>query len=127
MKAIAIDAGDGCVAPTAETISDGTYPFSRSLYIYVSTTAMAENPAIESFVDLYLSEEGIATVTDAGTSPCPTSARARRPRRGPPPRADAHQPLPTMWPDRAQRSGRTVGALGREPMTHLSRHPACSR
>jgi len=66
MKAIQIDAGDGCVAPTAETIADGTYPFSRSLFIYVSTTAMAENPAIGSFVDLYLSEDGIAAVGDAG-------------------------------------------------------------
>ena len=30
MKAIEIDAGDGCVAPTPETIADGTYPFSRT-------------------------------------------------------------------------------------------------
>ena len=30
MKAIEIDAGDGCVAPTEETIADGSYPFSRT-------------------------------------------------------------------------------------------------
>ncbi len=36
LKGVEIDAGDGCVAPTPETIADGTYPFSRSLYIYVN-------------------------------------------------------------------------------------------
>ena len=58
MKAIEIDAGDGCVAPTAETIADGTYPFSRSLYIYVNTANAESNPAVASFVDLYLSDGG---------------------------------------------------------------------
>ena len=66
MKGIAIDAGDGCVAPTAEAIADGSYPFSRSLYIYVSKQAAADNPAVASFVDLYLSEAGLAMVADAG-------------------------------------------------------------
>jgi len=66
MKAIEIDAGEGCVAPTEETIGDGSYPFSRSLYIYVSTVAAEENPAVASYVDLYLSEAGLATVADAG-------------------------------------------------------------
>ena len=66
MKALAIDAGDGCVAPTPETIGDGSYPFSRSLYIYVNTAKATENPAVASFVDLYLSEDGLAKVADAG-------------------------------------------------------------
>ncbi len=50
----------------AETIADGTYPFSRSLYIYVNNANAEENPAVASFVDLYLSEEGLAKVTEAG-------------------------------------------------------------
>lgn len=66
LKAIEIDGGDGCVAPTAETIGDGSYPFSRSLYIYVSKQAAESNPAVKSFVDLYLSQEGMAAVSDAG-------------------------------------------------------------
>ena len=66
MKAIAIDAGDGCVAPTVETIADGSYPFSRSLYIYVNAANAADNPAVASYVDLYLSDEGIASVAEAG-------------------------------------------------------------
>jgi phosphate transport system substrate-binding protein len=66
MKAIEIDGGDGCVAPTQDTIGDGTYPFSRSLYIYVNTAKAEDNPAVASFVDLYLSDAGIASVSDAG-------------------------------------------------------------
>jgi phosphate transport system substrate-binding protein len=66
MKSIAVDGGDGCIAPTAETIGDGSYPFSRSLYIYVNTGKAAENPAVASFVDLYLSEQGLAKVGEAG-------------------------------------------------------------
>ncbi len=66
MKAIEIDKGDGCVAPTVETIADGSYPLARSLFIYVSANALAENPAVGAYVDLYLSDEGIAAVSEAG-------------------------------------------------------------
>ncbi len=65
-KALGVEAGDGCVVPTDETIGDGSYPFSRSLYIYVNNAKAAENPAVASYVDLYLSDEGLAAVTDAG-------------------------------------------------------------
>ena len=66
MKALEIDAGDGCVAPTPETIADASYPFSRTLYIYVNTANAESNPAVASYVDLYLSPEGLASVADAG-------------------------------------------------------------
>jgi phosphate transport system substrate-binding protein len=66
MKAIAIDTGDGCVAPSVETIGDGSYGFSRTLYIYVNNAKAAENPAVKGFVDLFLAEEGLAAVTEAG-------------------------------------------------------------
>jgi phosphate transport system substrate-binding protein len=67
MKAIAIADKDGnCVAPTDATIADGSYPFSRTLYIYVNTAKAAENPAIAAYVDLYLSAQGIEQVSAAG-------------------------------------------------------------
>jgi phosphate transport system substrate-binding protein len=62
---IQIDGGDGCVEPNADTIADGSYPLSRSLYIYVNTDKAASNPALKSFVDYYLSDEGIQAVTDS--------------------------------------------------------------
>jgi phosphate transport system substrate-binding protein len=62
---LAIDGGDGCVEPSASTISDGTYPLSRSLYLYVNTDKAATNSTLAAFVDSYLSDQGIAAVTDA--------------------------------------------------------------
>ncbi len=67
MKAIAIADKDGnCVAPTDATIADGSYPFSRTLYIYVNKAKAAENPAVAAYVDLYLSAQGIEQVSAAG-------------------------------------------------------------
>lgn len=66
LQALEVDGGDGCVAPTDDTIASGTYPLSRSLYLYVSQQRLEENPALEPFVDFYLSEAGYQAVTDAG-------------------------------------------------------------
>ena len=38
---------------------------SRPLFIYVNTDKEATNPAIAAFVDYYLSDAGIAAVTEA--------------------------------------------------------------
>ncbi|HEX5614601.1 MAG TPA: substrate-binding domain-containing protein [Acidimicrobiia bacterium] len=65
VKALAVDGGDGCVEPTPETIASGEFPIARPLYIYVSAQALEENAAVESFVDFYLSDDGIASVTEA--------------------------------------------------------------
>lgn len=67
MKAIAIANDEGeCVLPTDETVADNSYPFSRDLFIYVNVAKAQENPAVMSYVDLYLSDEGIAKVGEAG-------------------------------------------------------------
>ncbi len=57
--------GDDCIEPTIETIQDGTYPIARDLYFYVNADR-ADEPAIEAFVDFYLSDEGLAAVADTG-------------------------------------------------------------
>lgn len=68
VKTIAVDgANDGtCVEPTNETIADGSYPLARPLYIYVNASAAESKPEVSAYVDLYLSEEGLASVDDAG-------------------------------------------------------------
>lgn len=43
-----------CVEPTAETIQDGTYPISRSLYLYVNKAKAEKNEALRAFVDFYI-------------------------------------------------------------------------
>jgi phosphate transport system substrate-binding protein len=62
VKEIQVDGGDGCVAPSKDTIADGSYPLSRSLYIYVNTDKLTASPALKAFVDYYVSDEGIAAV-----------------------------------------------------------------
>ena len=54
VKIIEVDGGDGCVAPSAETVVDGSYPIARPLYIYVNNGRADENPALVSFVDYYV-------------------------------------------------------------------------
>lgn len=66
IRALEIDGGDGCVAPTSETIASNEYPIARDLFIYVNTDKAAENQAVADFVDYYLSDEGMAAVEEAG-------------------------------------------------------------
>ncbi|CAN5551933.1 hypothetical protein BH20ACT23_BH20ACT23_21710 [soil metagenome] len=65
VRAIPIaEEGDDCIEPNEESISTAEYPISRFLYIYVNTEKLEENAALEAFVDFYVSEEGLAAVTD---------------------------------------------------------------
>ena len=69
IKELEIDGGDGCVAPSAESVSDGSYPLSRSLFIYVSAESAAE-PQVAAFVDYYVSDEALTSlVGDVGYIP----------------------------------------------------------
>lgn len=54
LRAVAVDDGDGCVAPTRETIENGRYqPLSRPMFIYVRRDAL-ERPEVAGFVEFYL-------------------------------------------------------------------------
>lgn len=60
---ISEEPGGDCVAPTAATIQDGSYPISRSLYIYVNKAKADENKAVSAFVDFYV--EGLDGFVEA--------------------------------------------------------------
>jgi len=67
VKILEIDDGSGCVAPTRDTIADGSYPLSRPLFIYVNTGNLADSPALQAFVDYYMTDTGmIEAVTGVG-------------------------------------------------------------
>ncbi len=71
IKALAIDAGKGAVAPSTATVLDGTYaPLSRPIYIYVSTEA-ASMPHVKEFVEYYLTNAE-ALVPETGSVPLTT-------------------------------------------------------
>jgi phosphate transport system substrate-binding protein len=55
LKAVEVDSGGGCVAPSAETAQDGSYtPLSRPLFIYVKDESITTKPQVQGFVDYYL-------------------------------------------------------------------------
>lgn len=74
LKAVEIDGGDGCVAPSFEAALDGTYsPLSRPLFIYTRESFLADHPnsPVLGFVDFYLASleevvpvEGYVTLPD---------------------------------------------------------------
>ena len=64
------------MAPGADTVNDGTYPLSRTLYIYPNTDKVAASPALTAFVDYYLSDAGIKAVTDVNYIALPTDELA---------------------------------------------------
>ena len=54
LKALEVDGGDGCVAPSAETAQNGTYkPLSRPLFVYVKASSLQE-PQVKAFLDYLL-------------------------------------------------------------------------
>ncbi|NNF13068.1 MAG: PstS family phosphate ABC transporter substrate-binding protein [Gemmatimonadetes bacterium] len=56
LKLLEIDGGAGCVAPSDDTIEDGTYaPLARPLFVYVKHSAL-QRPEVRAYVDFMLSE-----------------------------------------------------------------------
>lgn len=65
LKLVAVDGGDGCVAPSRETILDGSYtPLSRPLFVYVRSDAL-QQPEVAEFMRFYLTE-GRPLVAEVG-------------------------------------------------------------
>lgn len=53
LAAVQIDAGNGCVAPSAQSAQDGSYtPLSRPLFVYVKNES-AKRPEVKAFLDFY--------------------------------------------------------------------------
>jgi phosphate transport system substrate-binding protein len=75
LKALEVDGGDGCVAPSEETVQDGTYtPLGRPLFIYPSGESL-QDPAMRAFIEYYVDnvntvapEIGFIPMTDEQTT-----------------------------------------------------------
>ena len=73
LKIVAVDGGEGCVAPSVETVRSGEYkPLSRPLFVYVRKDAL-ERPEVAAFMRYYLTE-GRALVSEVGYVEAPDSA-----------------------------------------------------
>ena len=80
----------GGVSPTYESISDGSYPISRSLYFYVKDAHVGTIPGIKEYVkeftsekafgpEGYLADKGLIALPDAERKAVAASAKALTP------------------------------------------------
>lgn len=54
LKLVGVDAGNGCVTPSTDSIRDGSYaPLSRPLYVYVKQESLTR-PEVQEFMRFYL-------------------------------------------------------------------------
>lgn len=65
LKALEIDGGEGCVAPSGETATDGSYPLSRPLFMYVNKNMLADEGVFD-FLEFVLSEDFRDIITEVG-------------------------------------------------------------
>ena len=57
VKSLEIDDGDGCVAPTVETVQDGSYtPLGRPLFVYPSAEAL-QRKEVDEFLRFYIENQ----------------------------------------------------------------------
>jgi phosphate transport system substrate-binding protein len=57
LNEVQVDGGSGCVAPTAETVQDGSYtPLSRPLFMYPSKDAIGK-PEVKAFMDFVVANQ----------------------------------------------------------------------
>ena len=69
--------GGECVEPTAESISDASFPIARFLYTYVNADAAETDPAVAAFVDYMLSDAGLESVSAVGYVDLPAADLTR--------------------------------------------------
>ncbi len=69
LQALELEGDSGCVAPSPESITDGSYPLSRPLFIYVSEKSLAK-PEVKAFVKYYI-ENAVKLAEDNQYVPAP--------------------------------------------------------
>jgi phosphate transport system substrate-binding protein len=58
LRAVSVDGGDGCVAPSVETVQSGEYkPLSRPLFIYVNRDRLDAKLEVDAFLEFILDNQ----------------------------------------------------------------------
>jgi len=63
VKLLSVDAGAGCVAPSAETFADGSYALSFPMQIHVSRAAFA-NPLVRAYLWHFFAQSTLDTLAN---------------------------------------------------------------
>ena len=59
---VQINGGKGCVAPTDQTLADGTYPIAQTVSLYLNPTSFSR-PEVKAFVWYLLSDDALAVLS----------------------------------------------------------------
>jgi phosphate transport system substrate-binding protein len=73
LTAVSVDAGEGPVAPNADSVNEGTYPIARPLYMYTDAGVIAEKPQVAEFIAYYLNNVN-DLIGEVGYFPAPDEA-----------------------------------------------------
>ncbi len=74
LKLVSIDAGSGCVKPSAAAVASASYqPLTRPLLLYVDAAAAKRN-AVQRYVEQFLTSSGEQVVRQVGYVPLPADA-----------------------------------------------------
>ena len=58
LNLVEVDGGKGCVAPSTETIQDGSYkPLSRPIFMYPSEQALGDKPQVKAFMEYVMDNQ----------------------------------------------------------------------
>lgn len=74
VKALEVDGGNGCTAPSLANAKDGSYPMARPLFIYAAKSAL-DRDAVYEFVKFYLNRAETDHVKDIGYVPSSADQR----------------------------------------------------
>ena len=76
VKALALDDGTGCVEPSLENASKGTYSLARPLFIYVNVNRLEGNKTLQEYLRTYikLTQDRQLVAEDIGYVPMSESA-----------------------------------------------------
>ncbi len=78
LRAVSVDDGNGCVAPSFEAALSGEYtPLSRPLFIYTRASLLAERPEVAAFVEFFL-DQSDAIVPEVGYVTMPADLLAEQ-------------------------------------------------
>ena len=69
LRLVAVDSGDGCVAPTPESVQTGRYsPLARVEFLYLNADRLDAEPALAAFTAFYL-QHAAALAREVGAVP----------------------------------------------------------
>ena len=79
LKVVEIENSAGeCVAPSSESIADGTYnPLSRPIFFYVSKAALEDKPQVQAFVEYHLDSANENLISEVGYVPLPGDIQSK--------------------------------------------------